>query len=171
MEAAVSKGCNELFVAIPNNLKRDYKKLKDFCLFHLNVVSQIACESTLGKKNVQSIATKILLQIIAKKGNILWVPSVSPQIKNTMIAAFDNAAIGGNPVVSCCATFNETFSRVFSNSHPYSSNEDKMKQMSILLYKSLEYYLKRNNNLPTDIIIFSNSCSNDQVKLYLEYFL
>ena len=122
MQAAVDKGCNELFVAIPNNLKRDYKKLKDFCLFNLKVVSQIACESTLGKKNVQSIATKILLQIIAKKGNILWVPSFSSQIKNTMIAAFDNAAIGGNPVVSCCATFNETFSRVYSNCRSYSSN-------------------------------------------------
>ena len=111
-----------LFIAIPNNLKTQYKKLKEFCLFSLKVVSQIACQSTLGKKNVQSIATKILLQIIAKRGNVLWVPSFSTKIQNTMIVAFDNAAIGGNAIVSCCATINDTFSRVFNASHSYSSN-------------------------------------------------
>ena len=30
-------------IAIPNNLKTQYKKLKEFCLFSLKVVSQIAC--------------------------------------------------------------------------------------------------------------------------------
>lgn len=70
--------CNLLFIAIPNCLKTQYKRIKDYCLFNVKRISQIACEGTLGKKNVQSIATKILLQIIAKKGNILWVP-VTPK--------------------------------------------------------------------------------------------
>ena len=77
-------------------------------------MTQIACESTLGKKNVQSIATKILLQIIAKKGNILWVPSVTDQVTNTMIVAFDTASVAGSSVVTACGTMNETFTSVYS---------------------------------------------------------
>ena len=38
------------------------------------MVSQIFTEGKLRGKNVQSIATKVLLQIIAKRGNTLWCP-------------------------------------------------------------------------------------------------
>lgn len=76
IENAKKDGCNLLFIVIPNILKTQYKKIKDYCLLDIKSVSQIATEGTLGKKNVQSIATKILLQIIAKKGNILWVPTL-----------------------------------------------------------------------------------------------
>ena len=45
-------------------------------------------EATLRKKNLQSIATKILLQIIAKRGNTLWVPKVPANLGTTMMVAF-----------------------------------------------------------------------------------
>jgi hypothetical protein len=37
-------------------------------------------DATLRKKNLQSIATKVLLQIIAKRGNTLWVPETAKEI-------------------------------------------------------------------------------------------
>jgi hypothetical protein len=37
-------------------------------------------DATLRKKNLQSIATKVLLQIIAKRGNTLWVPETTKEI-------------------------------------------------------------------------------------------
>lgn len=134
---AADEGCNMVFVAIPNTLKNQYKKIKEHCLMEACILSQVACESTLGKKNVQSIATKILLQIIAKKGNTLWVPSFSKQISHTMIVGFDNASVGGKSVVSICSTINSTFSSVFTLSERYSSNEDKMVKMSNLLCKTM----------------------------------
>jgi hypothetical protein len=45
------------------------------------MLTQVVIEATLNKKGLQSIATKILLQIIAKRGNTLWVTSVEPSIK------------------------------------------------------------------------------------------
>lgn len=45
----------------------------------MECLSQVVVEATLRKKGLQSIATKILLQIVAKRGNILWVPQISVQ--------------------------------------------------------------------------------------------
>lgn len=41
------------------------------------------------KKGFQSIATKILLQMIAKRGNILWVPRPLCKIDNIMLIGYD----------------------------------------------------------------------------------
>jgi len=37
-------------------------------------------EAKLRNKNAQSICTKVLLQIIAKRGNTLWVPQSKAKI-------------------------------------------------------------------------------------------
>lgn len=71
---AVKEDCNICCIIIPNNLKTQYKKIKTMALIDHKIICQITTEGTLRKKNLQSIATKILLQIIAKRGNTLWVP-------------------------------------------------------------------------------------------------
>jgi hypothetical protein len=55
-------------------MKNDYKKIKHESITNLHLLTQVVTEGTLRKKNLQSIATKILLQIVAKRGNTLWVP-------------------------------------------------------------------------------------------------
>ena len=55
-------------------MKTDYKKIKLETITNLRMLTQVVTEGTLKKKNLQSIATKILLQIVAKRGNTLWVP-------------------------------------------------------------------------------------------------
>ncbi len=57
-------------------MKNQYKDIKILTLKH-KLVTQIVTESTLRKKNLQSIATKVLIQIIAKRGNILLVPRMN----------------------------------------------------------------------------------------------
>ncbi len=76
---------------------------------------QVAVESTLRKKNAQSIATKILLQIIAKKGNTLWVPKIKAKIDDTMLVGIDSGAIqGGKNILVACGTVNSTFTSIYS---------------------------------------------------------
>jgi hypothetical protein len=65
---------------IPNFLKQNYGEIKRECLKNLNIVSQCIVENTLRKKNIQSIATKVLLQMIAKRGNVLWVPKMTGKL-------------------------------------------------------------------------------------------
>ena len=56
-------------------MKSQYKDIKIMTLKNI-LVTQVVTENTMRKKNLRSIATKVLLQIIAKRGNILWVPRI-----------------------------------------------------------------------------------------------
>lgn len=71
---SASKQMNILLIIIPGNMKMEYKKIKKLTISNGQIVTQIVTDITLRKKGIQSIATKILLQIIAKRGNTLWVP-------------------------------------------------------------------------------------------------
>jgi argonaute-like protein implicated in RNA metabolism and viral defense len=73
-KAAEKYECNICCIVIPNNLKTQYARIKKQALIDNNMICQIVTDGTLRKKNLQSIATKVLLQIIAKRGNTLWVP-------------------------------------------------------------------------------------------------
>lgn len=107
IDAAMNRDqINIALIVIPNFLKQSYGEIKRECLKNLNIVSQCVVENTLKKKNLQSVATKLLLQMIAKRGNILWVPKMTGRINDAMIMAFDNAkGRVGNSIV-CCATVN-----------------------------------------------------------------
>lgn len=84
------------------------------------MVCQVACESTLRKKNAQSIATKILLQIIAKRGNTLWVPKTQSKISDIMLIGIDNGPIsGGKNILTACGTVNSTFTSIYTKSVEY----------------------------------------------------
>ena len=88
----------------------------------MNIVTQCVVDATLRKKNLQSIATKLLLQMIAKRGNVLWVPKMTGKLFDTMIMAFDTAKGHGKNILSCCGTVNETLSEYYSKSSTYSNN-------------------------------------------------
>lgn len=87
-KAAEKDYCNVCFIVLPNQFKNQYKAIKTQALIENRMVCQVALDSTLRKKSVQSICTKILLQIIAKRGNTLWVPQCNGKLRTTMIIAF-----------------------------------------------------------------------------------
>lgn len=87
-KAAEREGCNICLIVLPNHMKTQYKRVKNLALNKYKMVCQITTEGTLRKKNLQSIATKILLQIIAKRGNTLWVPRMPKDMPSTMMMAF-----------------------------------------------------------------------------------
>lgn len=130
------------------------------------MICQIATEGTLRKKNFKSIATKILLQMVAKRGNTLWVPQSAQKLEKTMLMAFDNSKSGKKNVLSGVATINSTFSSISSKIEEYNDVNDKLKAMFSLSLKLVDSYVHRNKAPPEEIIAFSNSCSTDQVKLY-----
>jgi hypothetical protein len=97
------------------------------------MLTQIMCDLLLKKNGFQSIATKILLQILAKRGNILWVPKPICKIENTMLVGFDTCKVKSQTKISVCATINSTFSSIFSNSKIFPTNSEKYGKMSDLL--------------------------------------
>jgi hypothetical protein len=65
---------NICMIVIPSSLKTHYKQIKIKSIETNQMLTQVMLDTQFGKKGFQSIATKILLQIIAKRGNTLWVP-------------------------------------------------------------------------------------------------
>jgi hypothetical protein len=107
-------------IVIPPYLKSQYKRIKEASLIENKMVCQVACEATLRKKNSQSIATKILLQIIAKRGNTLWAPKTISKVENTMLVGVDTSCISQNRyALTVCGTLNSTFTSVYTKCLEY----------------------------------------------------
>ena len=172
LRKAVDKGSNIALIVIPPNMKSQYKRIKEASLLENKLVCQIAVEATLRKKNAQSIATKILLQIIAKRGNTLWVPKTKAKVEDTMLIGIDHATLqGGKNVMAACGTVNSTFTSVYTKTAEYFRIEDKFGAAKSCVLEIVRYYVDRNKIPPRDIILFSNAVSGDQIKAFNEYFV
>lgn len=67
---------NMLMLVLPDKLKALYHEIKTMTLVPgREILTQIVLEGTLRKTKGQAVFTKLLLQMVAKRGNILWVPS------------------------------------------------------------------------------------------------
>jgi hypothetical protein len=86
-----------------------------------------------------------LLQIIAKRGNTLWVPKTKNSISNAMMAGFENAKISGSKyTLSLCATISSTYSSIFSKNIVYDGVDNKFNTMSSLMMLAIGAYVSRN---------------------------
>lgn len=153
-------------IVLTNQLKGQYKKIKNSALVRNRIVCQMTTDTTLRKKNLQSIATKILLQIIAKRGNTLWVPRTPSNLGGAMMVAFDSAKVGRKTNMAMCATVNPNFSSVFSRTESYENTESKFSVMMNLTLKAVDAYTQRNKEVPSEVIIFHSSASNDQIIMF-----
>jgi len=174
MEKALKayENTNILMVVLPGNLKTAYPKLKQELLTIKSgkeMISQFVVENTLRKKGVQSIHTKLLLQMAAKRGNILWVPSYSEQMNNvldkTCIMGLDSSSKGGLTMMSACGTTNSSFSLLSSSTVTVASGGDKFKYMLTVVSKCIEGYATRNKVPPKELILFMLAVPGDQVNL------
>jgi hypothetical protein len=149
LKKAIDKeGCNICLIILPNQLKTQYKKIKILALLKSQIICQITTEGTLRKKNLQSIATKILLQIIAKRGNTLWVPKIPSGLPATMMVAFESAKSGSVTTVSMCATLNSTFTSIFSRTSILKGSDNKFTLLGSLAMQAATAYVARNKEPP-----------------------
>jgi aubergine-like protein len=133
------------------------------------MLTQFVTDDTLRKKNLQIIATKVLLQIIAKRGrNILWVPRTYNKIENKlvdcMLLGFDTAKGREGTVLASTAAISSTYSSLYT--HCKALTHGKFTAMVELTLSCINAYFDRNKRYPKEIIIFFNSCTGDQVSIY-----
>lgn len=115
----IKSNFNLVFLILPSSLKTQYKKIKRYALTSPSrVITQIALEATLGKKGFNSIATKLLLQVATKTGNVPWVPDPPKSITSRMmIVGIDSSPDKegkGQSVVGFCATLDKSYSHFYS---------------------------------------------------------
>lgn len=170
-KAVEREECNICLIILPNQLRTQYKKVKAEALLHHKIVCQITTDGTLKKKNIQSIATKILLQIIAKRGNTLWVPRLPANLPSTMMLAFETVRERNKNTLGMCATINSTFSSIFSRTTTFDKTEQKFSTMVTLTLQAMNAYFNRNKETPAEIIIFHSSTSGDQIPMFQEFYI
>ena len=108
-------------------MKTAYPKLKQYTLVgdsNSNVLTQFVTDGTLRRKSgAQSVHTKLLLQMAAKRGNILWVPSYDDELDRklagVMLIGLDSAAKSGKSIMASCGTINSTFSLLASSTKDF----------------------------------------------------
>jgi len=169
-KAAEREGCNICLIILPSQMRTQYKKLKNTALLKYRVVCQMTTENTLRKNNLRSIATKILLQIIAKRGNTLWVPKCPKEVSESMLVAFETVKAGKATTLGMCATLNSAFSSIFSRTETFENMDKKFSTMLSMTMNAVEAYAHRNKKPAEELVIFHSSASNDQVKLFQEYY-
>ena len=148
--------CNILMVVIPKNLSTAYPRLKLATYAHdreTPLITQFVTDATLrSKKGAQSVHTKLLLQMIAKRGNILWVPSYQEEMNNvldkTMMVGLDSGSKGGCSMMAACGTINSTFSLMASATRPLEGVEKKFQAMLAVTVDVLKAYASRNKGPP-----------------------
>lgn len=179
MEKALKahENINLLMVVIPGNLKSAYPRFKQELLSAKagkEFISQFVVENTLKKKGVQSVHTKLLLQMLAKRGNILWVPSYTEEISNKLdkvcIMGIDSCASKGNNVMAACCTINSTFSLIQSSAIKTDPSDDKYKSMLKVASECVKGYANRNKTPPKELIVFMLAVPGDQVNLVQDNF-
>lgn len=97
---------NMLLIVVPSGLQMHYKKIKRVCLVKNKIQSQLILESSFenSKTNVM-IFGKILLQMLAKLGNILWMPKqISLEGINVVIIAFEATQANTETILCTCGT-------------------------------------------------------------------
>ncbi len=154
-------------VVLPNSMKTQYKKIKQHCLRDRSILSQVMLASTLKHKNVQSILTKVLLQINAKLGNVLWAARLPRQVSKTMLMGISVNKDGANPsqaAVGVCCSVNEAISRYFSILAYQAHASVVVTNLLELTLKQMEAYYRANQNtLPEEVIVLREGVAEGQI--------
>ncbi len=121
VEQECEKDTNMFWFIIPPSFKTSYSGLKKIMLkAGIEKNSQVTVAPTLMKKGVQSILTKILLQMAAKVGNKLWVPRVPQKVSASGvmmigIESYADQANKGSTILSFCSNTSKDCSSFYSN--------------------------------------------------------
>lgn len=144
-----------ILLVLPNSLKIYYRKLKRLCLIQYKISSQFICESAFTQRHCTNIFGKLLLQMLAKRGNVLWVPKQSlklPGNQKVMLIAYDTNKYSSNTIISTCCTGNEDYNVAFSRFGVCREIHEKSIELMEIMIKNaidcIDFFKKRNETLP-----------------------
>eukprot|EP00178_Gracilaria_changii_P004779 TRINITY_DN1779_c0_g1_i2.p1 TRINITY_DN1779_c0_g1~~TRINITY_DN1779_c0_g1_i2.p1 ORF type:complete len:256 (-),score=40.38 TRINITY_DN1779_c0_g1_i2:34-801(-) len=110
--------------------------------------------------------------MIAKRGNILWVPSYQEEMNKAfdkaMLLGIDVGSKADCKIMAAVGTINSTFSSYSSATTINSDSDKKFQNMVYVTLKSVEGYVTRNKNPPSELVIFLNGSPGDQINLIQE---
>ena len=146
-----------------------YPDLKKHSLCTCGYISQVVKASSIKKKGVMSVCSKILLQLNAKLRGVSYKVNFDNTIKDRkfMVVGVDSSRFKGSKTgVAMVATINDTFTD-FYNREEIVKEENYKEQLqycvSSFIEEAVEAYKKQNNGVsPKGIIIYRQGVSLQQ---------
>ena len=146
-----------------------YPDLKKHSLCTCGYISQVVKASSIKKKGVMSVCSKILLQLNAKLRGVSYRVNFDNTIKDRkfMVVGVDSSRFKGSKTgVAMVATINDTFTD-FYNREEIVKEENYKEQLqycvSSFIEEAVEAYKKQNNGVsPKGIIIYRQGVSLQQ---------
>jgi len=122
--------------------------------------SQVSLTKTF-EKGFQSVVTKVLLQMAAKVGNVLWLPKVSPPVSNARILLIgieetSNSFEQGQKVVSYCSNNTPCFDTFYSGYMHSSSDPAAKNYTARIVSECLVEFVKQSGTQPKNVIVLKN---------------
>ena len=158
------KKCFVLFFLNDEDL---YQDLKWHSLCQKGYISQVVDSSTIHKKGIMSICSKILIQINSKLGGIPYTIKFGKDISERRLIAIgvDSSHVPGKRTgVGMVATIDKNFSSFYNKEKIIEEKNKKEIQFCIssFIEESIQQYKKANKEDPKGIIIYRQGVSLQQ---------
>ncbi|RWS02027.1 piwi-like protein 1 [Dinothrombium tinctorium] len=169
----VPDGYQIVVAILPNSNSQRYNTIKQiFYCTNRPFVSQVILANTLKKSHMlQSICTKVGIQMACKLGAEPWVLNIPPQ--NLMVIGYD-LHLAMTPgvdqfVTGFVCSLNQTLTKYYSHASFHANDE----QISINFVRSIEEGLRKyfefNKRLPNQIVIYRDGVSEGQLQHVYDY--
>eukprot|EP00026_Physarum_polycephalum_P002732 Phypoly_transcript_02740.p1 GENE.Phypoly_transcript_02740~~Phypoly_transcript_02740.p1 ORF type:complete len:802 (+),score=91.40 Phypoly_transcript_02740:51-2456(+) len=164
---ALKKPIQFVLCVLPSRAEDRYNKIKSVYCTATPVVSQCILQQTLRPKNMHSVSTKLVFQIVAKLGGAPWILKDSglSDFKRVMIIGIDVSHNKGKPsTVGMVASMNNTISKFYSQVYQNSPGNQNVTQLGLFIKNSFQEYKKRNGTFPMSILVYRDGLGESQIK-------
>ena len=163
----VNKKLKNLVVVFLINNEKLYPYIKTHSLCQNGYISQVVKTSTINKKGLMSICSKILLQINGKLGGISYKIKFDEEIKDRklIVLGVDSSHIKGRRTgVGMVATVDDNFCDFFNKQEIIEEKNKKKLKLCIskFIEEAITEYQRENENDPKGIIIYRQGVSLHQ---------
>ncbi|XP_016044656.1 piwi-like protein 3 [Erinaceus europaeus] len=159
------EGAVMVVCVLDSNKKDVYDLLKRYLCVHCPIPSQCVVASTIRYKNLDTIATKIAQQIKCKMGGTLWKVDIG--LQNIMfigIDCFHDIVNRQKSIAGFVASLNQDATQWFSKCILQESGEELVQGLKSCLQASLEYWLRKNQCLPSTVVVYRDGVGDGQLQ-------
>uniref|UniRef100_T1JMK8 Piwi domain-containing protein n=1 Tax=Strigamia maritima TaxID=126957 RepID=T1JMK8_STRMM len=172
LHANITERTQLVFVILPNNSKERYDCVKKICCVDIGVASQVALGTTLSKKSIMSIATKIAIQMNCKIGGAAWTifnPFQTTKIMVVGIDTYKDSAQRAKAVCATVCTMNNMFTKYFSQVSFQDPKQEMSDAFVVQLSNALRTFTEVNASLPTVLMFYRDGVGDGQLPLVREW--
>ncbi|CAC5386882.1 AUB [Mytilus coruscus] len=157
---------------LPASREDCYNAIKKFCCVDHPVPSQVVLSKTIMKKHqLQSVSTKIAIQLNCKLGGELWVASMPGMTNGLMIVGIDvfHDKKNNKSYAGVVCSLNKECTRYYSSVTPQLSGQELIDGIYAKFAEGLKKYHGVNGYLPGNIVVYRDGVGDGQLDMVMQH--